>query len=82
MSERNGLDHREREMKFSFWSSVVIGILLVSFFLAPLSLEEGTVSNLSGNANMFDYVSDDESSWGSAGNENTGPHDHGDGEIV
>lgn len=82
MSERNGLDHRKRELRFSFWSSVVSGILLASFFLAPLSLEEGTVNNLSGNANMFDYVSDDESSWGSAGNENTGPHDHQDGEII
>ena len=82
MVERNGLEHRGREQKFAFWTSLVIGFFFLSFFVAPFTIEKGTTGDLSGNANLFDYVSDDGGSWGSGGNQKAGPHEHEDGEIV
>jgi uncharacterized membrane protein len=82
MVERNGLEHRGREQKFAFWSSIVIGFFFISFFIAPFTIEKGATGHLSGNANLFDYVSEEEDSWGSGGNKKVGPHEHDDGEIV
>ena len=64
--ERNGLPDRMREAKIGRWVLGVCGFLLVSFFLAPLTLEEGTVGPLQGRANAIDYYSED--GFGSHGN--------------
>ncbi|MGB0377236.1 MAG: DUF2085 domain-containing protein, partial [Poseidonia sp.] len=65
--ERNGLPDRMREAKIGRWVLGVCGFLLVSFFLAPLTLEEGSVGPLQGRANAIDYYSED--GFGSHGNQ-------------
>lgn len=66
---RNGLGNRIREKKVGLWIAGISGFFLLSFFLAPAMLEEGTVPKLSGRANTFDYAT--ESGWGSWGNVQT-----------
>ena len=72
--EPNGLDGRGREAKIGWWVAGVSGFFLVSFFLAPLTLEAGTVQDLSARANAFDYANDE--GWGSNGNTPIPPHEH------
>ena len=48
------------------WVLAISLFFLISFFLAPLSLEAGSVPKLSGRANAFDYAQ--EQGWGSWGN--------------
>ena len=67
--ERNGLPDRMREAKIGRWVLGVCGFLLVSFFLAPMTLEEGSVGPLQGRANAIDYYSED--GFGSHGNHAT-----------
>jgi len=74
--ERNGLAHREREKKIGRWILGVCGFIFLSFFLAPLTLEPGTVSNVEGRANAFDFY--DEEGWGSSGNEAITQNQDGD----
>ena len=73
--ERNGLPDRLREVKIGRWVLGVAGFLLVSFFIAPMTLEAGSVGPLQGRANAIDYYSED--GFGSHGNqpENTGSVD-------
>ena len=66
--ERNGLSDRLREAKIGGWVLGVSGFLLVSFFLAPVTVESGTVGPLEGRANAIDYYSED--GFGSYGNQN------------
>ena len=49
--ERNGLLDRKREAKVGKWVLGVSLFFLVSFFLAPLTLERGTVGPMEGRAN-------------------------------
>lgn len=67
MMERNGLAHRNREKKIGRWILGICGFIFISFFLAPLTLEPGTVTNVDGRANAFDFFDDE--GWGSSGNE-------------
>jgi len=60
--QKNGLDHRSREIKVGFWIGGISTFLLLSFFIVPLYLPEGSVPKLSGRANAFDYHSED--GWG------------------
>ena len=57
--ERNGLPDRLREAKIGRWVLGVCGFLLVSFFLAPMTLETGSVGPLQGRANAIDFYSED-----------------------
>ena len=75
--ERNGLLDRNRESKVGKWVLGVSAFFLVSFFLAPLTLEAGTVGPMEGRANAVDFR--DEEGFGSNGNQNNLPHEH-DGE--
>jgi uncharacterized membrane protein len=75
--EPNGLTNRDREAKIGWWVMGISGFFLFSFFLAPLTLEAGTIPAMSARANAFDYASND--GWGSSGNEPTPLHDHEDG---
>ncbi|HIM63902.1 MAG TPA: hypothetical protein EYM40_00080, partial [Candidatus Poseidoniales archaeon] len=68
----NGLEDRFREIKISRILAAVAGGYLLLSFIAPLSMPEGTVPELSGRANAFDYAT--ESGWG---NKN-----HGEGATV
>ena len=63
---RNGIDDRGREIKVSRWVLGIAGFYCISMFLVPYMMPAGSVPELSGRANMFDYASDD--SWGN--------HDH------
>jgi uncharacterized membrane protein len=65
--ERNGLPDRLREAKVGKWVFGVCGFLFVSFFIAPMTLESGTVGPLQGRANAIDYYSED--GFGSHGNQ-------------
>ena len=56
---KNGLDNRSREKKVGLWVGGISTFLLVSFFLVPFYLPEGSVPKLSGRANAFDYHSED-----------------------
>ena len=67
--ERNGLPDRLREAKIGKWVLGVGGFLLLSFFLAPMTLDSGTVGPLQGRANAIDYYS--ENGFGSHGNQPT-----------
>ena len=78
--EPNGLDGRDREAKIGWWVAGVSGFFLVSFFLAPLTLEPGTVQDLGARANAFDYANDE--GWGSQGNTPIPPHEHDSVEHV
>ncbi|MEC7686697.1 MAG: hypothetical protein VYB47_03935, partial [Candidatus Thermoplasmatota archaeon] len=62
MTLRNGLTGRERERRVARNIAAVVGAYLLLCFLAPLLMPEGTVPELSGRANAFDYAS--EESWG------------------
>ena len=53
--ERNGLDSRSRDRKVGLWIGGISLFFLVSFFLAPAMVEQGTISELSGRANMLDF---------------------------
>ena len=68
----NGLEDRSREIKISRILAAVAGGYLLLSFIAPLAMPEGTVPELSGRANAFDYTT--ESGWG---NQN-----HGEGATV
>jgi uncharacterized membrane protein len=78
LMEPNGLDHRNAEAKVGRWVMWVSGFFLLSFFLAPLTLEPGTVSDIGARANAIDYLSSD--GWGSSGNQAVPDHAH-DGEV-
>ncbi len=67
---KNGLLERARERKVSAWVMGVSGFFLVSFFIAPLINDEGSISELSGRANAFDYATID--GWGNWGNSQHG----------
>lgn len=82
MAERNGLENRERERNIARWFMVICGTIFISFFLAPMTVPSGTIGPLSANANLIDYADSDPSSWGSSGNNDVGPHEHEDGEVV
>jgi len=68
--ERNGRGDRFREIKISKILAGIGGAYLLLCFLSPLAMPEGTVPELSGRANAFDYST--ENSWG---NTNGGEHD-------
>ena len=53
--ERNGLTSRARDQKVGRWVGGISFFFLVSFFLAPVLAESGTIVELSGRANMLDY---------------------------
>ncbi|MEL0331761.1 MAG: DUF2085 domain-containing protein [Candidatus Poseidoniales archaeon] len=72
--ERNGLLDRRRETKVGKWVLGVSGFFLLSFFVAPFTLEAGTVGPMEGRANAVDFY--DEEGFGSSGNENQLPHEH------
>lgn len=72
--EPNGLEHRKAEAKVGRWVMGVSGFFLAAFFLAPLTLEPGTVSDLGARANAIDYLGTD--GWGSSGNEPVPAHVH------
>ena len=75
--ERNGLTDRRREVKIGKWVAGISGFLVLSFFIAPLTLEPGTVQNVEGRANVIDFYSKDGS--GSYGNLVKANHSHADG---
>lgn len=79
--EKNGLSNRGPERKVGLWVFYVCGFFFVSFFIAPLILPEGSVTDLSGRANALDYASKD--GFGSAGNspQSLQMHTHEDGTI-
>lgn len=70
----NGLEHRRAEANVGMWVMGISGFLLVSFFLAPLTIESGTVQHLGARANAMDYLSED--GWGSSGSTPVEPHAH------
>ena len=71
---KNGLQNRNREKKIGLWVTGICGFFLISFFLAPLTVESGTIPKLSGRANSLDYMTENSSfSWG-----NQQTHDHGE----
>ena len=78
---KNGLNNREPERKVGMWVFYICGFLFVSFFVAPLILPEGTVTDISGRANAFDFATKD--GFGSSGNsvQASAPHTHEDGTI-
>ena len=71
---KNGLDDRSRERKVSLWVMGISGFFLVSFFLVPLINENGSIPELSGRANAFDYATVD--GWGSWGNSESNSNSH------
>lgn len=76
--EKNGLEHRLRERKIGLWIAGVSGFFFFSFFLAPLILPAGTVVDINGRANTFDFASNDGSR--AYGNSAQGSlHQHADG---
>ena len=64
--ERNGLEDRFREQRIGRWVLGISGFFFISFFLAPWTVESGTIVELEGRANAFDFATSD--GWGSAGN--------------
>lgn len=78
--EKNGLEHRLRERKIGLWIAGISGFFFFSFFAAPLILPEGTVVDINGRANTFDFASKDGSN--SYGNSPQGSlHEHADGTL-
>lgn len=72
---RNGATSRGRERRVATWMMVGSGILLGAMFLAPATLDAGTVPELSARANSLDYATlDGTGSWGN--------HDHGEDEEL
>ena len=59
---RNGLGDRSREKKVGRWVFGIAAFYCVSMFLVPFLMPEGSVPELSGRANTFDYYNED--SWG------------------
>ena len=55
--QKNGLMNRSRERKVGLWIGGISSFFLLSFFLVPFYLPAGTVPELSGRANAFDYYS-------------------------
>ncbi len=74
MSERSGLADRVREVKVSYWVFGLSFGYLVASFLVPALLPTGTIPELSGRANLFDYASD--SSWGNQPHSDEGSVGH------
>jgi uncharacterized membrane protein len=62
----NGLGDRVREVKVSRVLAAAAGGYLLLMFIAPLAMPEGTVPELSGRANTFDYAT--ASGWGNQDN--------------
>ena len=78
--EKNGLEDRLRERKIGLWIASISGFFFFSFFLVPLMLPEGTVVELNGRANAFDFATADGSM--SYGNSQSGSlHQHADGTL-
>ena len=77
--QKNGLENRSRERKVGLWIGSISSFLLVSFFLVPFYLPEGSVPKLSGRANAFDYHSED--SWGNLQTTKSGDVGHNQSEY-
>ena len=74
---KNGLEDRSREKKIGLWVTYISGFIFFSMFLAPLTLEEGTVPKLSGRANALDYMTESGSfSWGNKQTSDNGKIGH------
>ena len=62
---KNGLQNRTREKKIGLWVTSICGFFLISFFIAPLTVDSGTIPKLSGRANSLDYMTENGTfSWG------------------
>ena len=59
---KNGLNNRYREERVSKTLGIIAGGYLILCFIAPASLPQDSVPELSGRANAFDYAFHD--SWG------------------
>jgi len=57
--EKNGLPNRGREKKVGMWIFGIFIFFFISFFLSPTLLPTGSVPELEGRANAFDYFSED-----------------------
>jgi uncharacterized membrane protein len=57
--EKNGLFDRRRERKVGRWVFGISFFFFISFFLAPLLLPTGSVPELGGRANAWDYATVD-----------------------
>ncbi|HJM44561.1 MAG TPA: hypothetical protein QF644_01260 [Candidatus Poseidoniaceae archaeon] len=80
--QKNGLDNRTREKKVGIWVHLISGLLLFSFFIAPLTVESGTIPKLSGRANSLDYMTENGSfSWGNQQKSNYGEVGHNQEEF-
>ncbi len=78
---KNGLDNRNRERKVGIWVSSISGILLLSFFIAPLTVDTGAIPKLSGRANSLDYMTENGTfSWGNKQSSNAGNIGHNQSE--
>ena len=79
---KNGLDNRTREIKVGVWVTIISGFFLFSFFIAPLTVESGTIPKLSGRANALDYMTvNDSFSWGNKQQSNLGKIGHNQAEY-
>ena len=78
---KNGKDNRDREKKIGRWATTICGLLLFSFFIAPLTVEPGAIPKLSGRANSLDYMTEDGAySWGNKQTSDSGELGHDQGE--
>ena len=77
--QKNGLMNRSRERKVGLWIGGISSFFLLSFFLVPFYLPAGTVPELSGRANAFDYYSED--SWGNVQEDDSGKMGHNQSEY-
>ena len=68
--ERNGAVDRVRESKIGARLALIAGSYLLLVFVTPLTMEPGTIPELSGRANLIDYATVD--GWGSWGNGDNG----------
>jgi len=68
--ERNGAADRVREGKIGARLALIAGSYLLLVFVTPLTMEPGTIPELSGRANLIDYATVD--GWGSWGNGDNG----------
>lgn len=74
---RNGLEGRGRESRIGSWIIGICGFLLLSLFVAPLTMAPGTVPELSGRANALDYMTKNGSfSWGNQQSSDTASVGH------
>ena len=78
---KNGLNNRGPERKVGLWIFYISGFFFISFFIAPSIAPEGSITNISGRANAFDFATSD--GFGSLGNSNQSlaSHSHEDGTI-